>query len=269
MTSFQLERIERYYDTVPRASARPEEIGPFTLFVSTLNWPYYARPRLGCSDAVTTADVAAVRARQRELKVVQSFEWVQELTPQLLAPAQASGLEVGQFPLMVLQTAAASPVEAPKVRILAADDSALAAACAVQALGFASEGSAVGDVGTRERDARVAAGESALPYTPQMLRNELIVFCAAEDESGPLCAGAHLPRGDVTEIVGVATLPSARRRGLGAAVTAGLVSDARKRGVDLIFLTAGSQEIARIYEKVGFRRVATACIATAPTAQQP
>ena len=38
-----LERLERYYDTVPRAGARTEEIGPFTLFVSTGTFPFYAR----------------------------------------------------------------------------------------------------------------------------------------------------------------------------------------------------------------------------------
>jgi predicted GNAT family acetyltransferase len=65
----------------------------------------------------------------------------------------------------------------------------------------------------------------------------------------------------VTEIVGVATLPAARRRGLGAAITAALVADAQQRGVDVIFLSAGSEAVARIYERVGFRRIATACIA--------
>ena len=31
----------------PRSAARVEEVGPFTLFVGTGAWPYYARPRLG------------------------------------------------------------------------------------------------------------------------------------------------------------------------------------------------------------------------------
>jgi hypothetical protein len=41
-----LERLERYYDTVPRHSARTEEIGPFTLFVATEGFPFHARPAL-------------------------------------------------------------------------------------------------------------------------------------------------------------------------------------------------------------------------------
>jgi predicted GNAT family acetyltransferase len=67
--------------------------------------------------------------------------------------------------------------------------------------------------------------------------------------------------GAVTEITGVATLPSARRRGLGALVTGRLVQDARERGAELIFLSAGSEDIARVYARLGFERVGTACIA--------
>ncbi len=67
--------------------------------------------------------------------------------------------------------------------------------------------------------------------------------------------------GDVVEIAGVATLPAARRRGLGAAVTAALARRALDDGADLVFLAAGSDDIARVYLRVGFRRVGTACIA--------
>jgi hypothetical protein len=31
-----------------------------------------------------------------------------------------------------------------------------------------------------------------------------------------------------------------------------------------VFLSAGSPQIARVYERVGFRRVGTACIAAVP-----
>jgi predicted GNAT family acetyltransferase len=62
----------------------------------------------------------------------------------------------------------------------------------------------------------------------------------------------------VTEIVGVATLPVARRRGIGAALTAALVEDAAQRGAATIFLSAGSDDVARVYERAGFRRIGTA-----------
>jgi predicted GNAT family acetyltransferase len=66
---------------------------------------------------------------------------------------------------------------------------------------------------------------------------------------------------EVTEVVGVATLPSARRRGIGAAVTGALVAHALASGLGLVFLSAASDDVARIYERLGFRRVARAGIA--------
>jgi predicted GNAT family acetyltransferase len=66
--------------------------------------------------------------------------------------------------------------------------------------------------------------------------------------------------GAVTEVVGVATLPSVRRQGLGAAVTGLLVEDALAHGAEIVFLSAGSEQIGSVYRRIGFRRVATACI---------
>ena len=63
------------------------------------------------------------------------------------------------------------------------------------------------------------------------------------------------------ELTGIAVLPSARNRGVGAAITAALVADARSRGVDTVFLSAGTERVAAIYARVGFIPVATACIA--------
>jgi predicted GNAT family acetyltransferase len=65
----------------------------------------------------------------------------------------------------------------------------------------------------------------------------------------------------VTEVVGVATLPAFRRRGLGGAVTAALVADALAHGAEIVVLSAGSEEIARVYARLGFVRIGTACIA--------
>jgi predicted GNAT family acetyltransferase len=68
----------------------------------------------------------------------------------------------------------------------------------------------------------------------------------------------------VTELTGIATLPAYRRRGIGAMVTAHLVADALEGGVELCFLSADTDEVARIYEKVGFAQMGTACVAEPP-----
>lgn len=260
-----LDRIERYYDAVPRRAARVEEIGPFTLFVSTASWPYYARPRLGGPDVFTADDVTRVRQRQRELEVPEAFEWVDETTPGLLAAARAGGLAVAELPLQVLGGDGIRADFPPDVtvRLLEPDDQALAAAQAVAQIGFAAGGTEIGSAGIAERDRAVARHRD--PEHHHLLRDRIkhgvTVVAVAEDATGPIGIGSHQPVAGVSEIVGVATLPVARRRGIGAAITAALVADARRRGVEVVFLSAGSDDVARIYERVGFQRIATACIA--------
>lgn len=95
----------------------------------------------------------------------------------------------------------------------------------------------------------------------QRLRSGRICMAVALVDGQPVAVGSHQPIEDVSEIVGVGTLPSHRRRGIGAAVTDFLLEDALKRGVRTVFLSAGSADVARIYGSVGFRPVATACVA--------
>jgi N-acetylglutamate synthase-like GNAT family acetyltransferase len=225
-------------------------------------WPYYARPSGG---EVSAEQLSAVRARQRELGVPEAFEWVHELAPTLLDSARAAGLSVLEAPLMVLEPAQWRPPEAPtgfELRRLEADDPALGPARAVADVAFAAAGTAPGPEGGRERDAAAARqSEEALTPVRRRMRQGLMVTVAAERDGGVLAVGSHVPVAEVTEIVGVCTLPAVRRQGLGAAVTWALVYDARQRGVETIFLSAGSEDIARVYARLGFRRVGTACIA--------
>jgi ribosomal protein S18 acetylase RimI-like enzyme len=81
---------------------------------------------------------------------------------------------------------------------------------------------------------------------------------------GPVGGGGYSPVGDVAEITGVAVLPKFRRLGLGAQLSFVLARDALSRGVATVFCGAQSLDVARIYERVGFRRVGTACIAGPP-----
>ena len=54
---------------------------------------------------MTAADVRAVRARQRELLIPESFEWVERTAPEMAAAATAAGLAVHAHPLLVLGSA--------------------------------------------------------------------------------------------------------------------------------------------------------------------
>ncbi|MDO3687110.1 GNAT family N-acetyltransferase [Micromonospora sp. C28ISP2-4] len=266
-----LDRLERFYDAVPRDGARTEEYGALVLFVRDgAGWPFYARPRLDADEAPTLADVTAVRARQRELGLPEAFEWVHERQPDLLAVARSAGLSVLEAPLMLLEperlpdpgTFSDVPVRVldPAQPGFAAD---IALRRAVAAVGFANGGTARGDAGPADRDAALAQLDVAAleEEATRVADGRRISVLAGTPDEGALASGMAMRVDDVAEIAGVATLPSARQRGLGAAVTATLARELRAAGTDLIFLSAGSEDIARVYLRVGFRRVGTACIA--------
>ena len=272
-----LERLEAYYDAVPRAAARTEEFGPLTLFVREgEGFAYYARPSLAAAPAptpaptavVTADDVRRVRARQRELGVPESFEWVAETTPGLREAVEETGLVVHECPLMVLDPEVPTPAVAERadgvvLRVVGVDDPVLPSALALLHVAFGEPGTGVGAAGVAELDEAVRdrAGDRATELTADRIRRGLTVVAAAVESGRALCSGRHQPVEEVSEIVGVGTLPSARRRGLGQALTAALVADARSRGARTVFLSAGDQDVARVYARLGFRRVGTALIA--------
>lgn len=266
-----LDRLERFYDAVPRDAARVEEFDTLVLFVRDgAGWPFYARPRPGATEAATLAEVTAVRERQRELGLPEAFEWVHEHQPSLLAVARSAGLTVLEAPLMLLEAERLpdpGTLSDVPMRVLDPDDPGFAADIAlrraVAAVGFAHGGTARGDAGPAERDAALARLDvDALDEeAARVADGRRVSVLAGTPADGALASGMAMRVGDVAEIAGVATLPSARRRGLGAAVTATLARELRAAGTDLIFLSAGSEDIARVYLRVGFRRLGTACIA--------
>lgn len=274
------DRLERFYDALPRPWARIEEIGSLVLFIREgEGWPYYARPRRG-SHVPSAADIAAARERQRALGLPESFEWVHETTPDLLAIARSAGLDVLLAPLLVLDPAALVPdlpLRDANIRYLDPADASfpadLWAARSVARLGFsapahqaplesAEKTLVIDGAGPRERDAAEPLGAEAVRHARDLLDGGDYLTAVAESPSEGILATATSQRsGDVAEIVGVATLPSARRRGYASQLTATLAGRLLPSGVHLVFLSAGDDDVARLYTRVGFRRVGTACIA--------
>jgi len=265
-----IRRIDAFCDAVPRQRARAEAIGSLVLFVPVgPGYPYYARPRASPREPVTKGDVRSARARQRELLIPESFEWVEQAAPEMAAAAAEAGLVVRALPLMVLDSLRRAPAlpERVSARVLDADDPDLVLAWSVPAVAFGHPGTAIGGAGVTERD-KIAADRD--PATIQMLRDRLragrSVIAAASGPNGPLAAGSHQLADGVAEITGVGVLPASRRRGLGAAVTYALAADALARGASIVFLSASDATVARVYARLGFREIGTAMIAEPPEA---
>ena len=260
-----LDEIEAYLDAAPRLAATAEPHGPLTLFVGVGGGPgFYARPMLGHRGPISAADVGAVRERQRALHVPEAFEWVRELAPSMASACQAAGLQVIDHPLLRLgRLVPPEPPAGATTTVLTADsaDTDLANALAVPPVAF---GAADGSDETPPTDdiALDAIAGLRRRYAEGTLRTAV-----ARIDGTVVAVASAIPVDGVAEVVAVATLPQARRRGLASMVTALAVEAAADLGASTIFLSAGDRGATRLYERLGFRRVATASVA-APGASQ-
>jgi ribosomal protein S18 acetylase RimI-like enzyme len=205
-----------------------------------------------------------VRSRQRELRIPESFEWIEQAAPELGHAAEAAGLEVTAHPLMVLAGPLTQTVPPPgvTVRAVRSNDPDLASIAAVPDVAFGHPGTGVGAAGPTERDKLAAERDPAgIARMRELLAAGQSVLAAALGDEGPLAAGSCQSVDGVAEITGVGTLPSARRQGLGASVTAELARLAIAGGAHTVFLSAAGGAVARVYAGLGFRRVGTAMIA--------
>ena len=242
-----------------------EDIGAFTVFVTRSQWPFYARPRLGPSTEMTVDDVQQVLDRQRELHLPRSIEWVAETTPHLEQAALGAGMHVEHCPLMVLH---GEPRGGPgSARMLGPDDvDDFALSRAAVGIAFRAGGTRRGREGIDERDTAARAAGPLDPAAASDLATGRARVAAAYPPTadlGPVGGGSHTPIADTSEITGVAVLPAYRGQGLAAALSHVLAQDAIHLGVTTIFCSAQNHDVARIYQRIGFRHVATACIGTA------
>jgi GNAT superfamily N-acetyltransferase len=262
-----IRELDAYFDAAPRPDADAVETTAFTLFVSRTPWGYYARPFRTHDEPIAAPDIDELGQACAHHGVDLEIEWVHETHPELAGVAAEYGLEVKSHALMV---ADASDVVAPKVadvtlRVIDAEDSALLSGRAVAQVSFTVGGTMTGRGGVIERDAAaVGLPGDMLDYLRDRDRRGLTITAVAESEAGVLAVGSYQPIGEIAEIVAVATLPQVRRRGLGGAVTALLTRHAWTHGVRTILLSAQDDDVARVYSRVGFRRVGSTHAAHRP-----
>jgi ribosomal protein S18 acetylase RimI-like enzyme len=265
-----LARIDAYMDAVPRAAAHPEDFGTMRLFVKDVaeGWPYYARPIPGAAPP-TEADVRRVRDRQRALGLPEAFEWIEEIAPTFASTAARCGLQIVRHPLLAMTSPGdlrlAAATRGATVRIARPDDDH-AHLAAVAMVSFDLPGTVVADQRLDEVERRQATvSPETVAYKRRRLQDGITIPAFAQLDGQVVAVGYHQPVDAMAEIVGVGTLPAFRRRGLAAAVTSVLTRDAFVRGVRTVVLSAGDDAVARVYERVGFRRVGWAGGAEPPS----
>lgn len=180
---------------------------------------------------------------------------MRELTPGVGPAVGSAGMVWRTHPLMHLPTDAFTPVGIPAgVEIVpVAPQGDLAVMNAVANLAFATPGTAVGSTDAAAFDESVAAADpDTIAFTRERLADGFTFMAVANVDGVPVAVGSYQPSDGAAEITGIATLPAFRRRGIGAALTSFLADDARGRGVDTVFLSADTDDVARVYARLGF-----------------
>ena len=271
-----LDRIEGYFAAAALPDAQIEVVGGLDVPIGSPAWPHPARPTPG-GGPITVADLQQAGALLREARLPVAFEWIAEQQPHLAGTARSAGLVVEELPLLL----SLDPVEVllpPGVRLylIGADDPRLPDYQQMTQAAFVPVPAVTGWPGDR-RDTAAAGSGWPGPYPEEppgdpevsaVLRERVAtgrtVMMVAVEDGEPVAVGSHqpvrLPDGELSEVVGVTTLPRFRGRGLGAGLSSALVEHARQTS-DVVFLSAGDDDVARVYERVGFARVGTICVA--------
>ncbi len=251
-----LDRIGQYQHEVAVSTADPVQVGPFTSYDTTWGWSYAARPRPGHEHLLDAAALRAVFRHQQDLPGAAGVQWIEAHAPTLADLADSLGLGVARSRLLAYDRDRAARLPTPAgtdpavtVRFVDPDEPGFDESRAAVAAGF--DGTDRGD------------GEPVVETMRAYVRAGLTRAAGAWASDGTAVGGGtHAVRGATSEVTGVAVLPSWRRRGIAAVLTDLLVRDAREHGAETVFLSAESEQVARIYERVGFRQVGVLCTAT-------
>ncbi|WP_431033420.1 GNAT family N-acetyltransferase [Streptomyces sp. P6-2-1] len=288
-TASVVARVEWFHETVARDFCRVRErYGPFVLHLQPYQGPFPARPHPAERDrAFTAAEVRDLLRVQRQRQAPRGLEWLAETAPALRSACEEAGLVVREHPVLLIDPcetgpgpgepgaglgdsaraeAASVPVPPAGAQLLAPNDWRIEHAIAVAHVGFAYPGTDRGPEGRGSVAELLASGDlrREAAEAARRIHAGTRALALAETPEGPVATAQFNTLDDLAEVIAVATLPEARRRGHASAVLRTLIAEARDRRLRTMFLTAADEKVARIYEAVGFRRLATLLEAVEP-----
>lgn len=112
-------------------------------------------------------------------------------------------------------------------------------------------------------DDHIRAGAAGFEMPEALLRTIMagslqagddVAVYAAYDDGQPVASGLGVRTGRTIGVYNIATVPAARKRGFGAAMTIRIAADAAAAGCDVAVLQASEMGFA-IYERLGYRTI--------------
>ena len=248
-----IERIQSQLRASAAATFETVAIPPFTCFVNAddANPGYnYAIPdeAFDSDPGQALDDLAALyRSRDRSPR----FEFLEAYAPGLSTALAERGyrLEMRSYLMTCTLADATSPPPILGVTVRALTDASPL-----------SDFQALMTVQSRSFGAADAPAATASDGENFRRRFAATTFFVAEADGKIVSVGAFTPPSDgVTEVVGIATLPDYRGRGIAGLLTSQITSHALGQGVELAFLTAGDEAAGRVYSRVGFQPAGYGC----------
>jgi GNAT superfamily N-acetyltransferase len=246
------ERIQSYFRVAARRVYDAFPVPPFTVFVhpeDALIYFNYAVP-----DEPVSVDVGdrleLLRAEFARRERVPRFEYVEGFAPELALALERAGFELElRAPLMTCRPPGLRHGDdVPGLEIRAIDESSPlelirdSITIARRAFGSDSEKAATP---AEAKDHRRRFGASRTTLVGLLDGEPVAVATAVAQVDG------------LSEVAGVGVLERARRRGIGAAMTAAATAAAFAGGAELAVLAPGDEGAMRIYERAGFEPVET------------
>jgi ribosomal protein S18 acetylase RimI-like enzyme len=247
--SQQLRRIEQINTKVVAQFSDVIAVGPFQAQIDPLcdmSWLNYAVP---VAELGTKAEVAELLVELREVFTQRDrtlrLEFTESLWPTLPEILAEAGfrLEV-RHPMMLCTPASFQPYQGKAVQVELLTDAdepkTLATYLSVRNQGFDQ------DLGTEPPTEREIA------ELGEQIQSGKVRCALAGLDGMPAGVGVMMPMSGISELVGVATLPALRRRGVAATLCSFLVKDHFTGGGELVWLSAGDALAQATYERIGF-----------------
>jgi ribosomal protein S18 acetylase RimI-like enzyme len=238
-----IERMQRFHRATAANRREVVEVPPFTAYIEPGDANKFHNFAVPDGDVVPTREeIERMRSAMREHERLPRLEWLEEFAPRVAPELERAGMaQELRTPLMACapgDLVAVTP-DLDSFSIAPIGDDDLRPAAEVRQAGFGNDPPAPDE---EPRDPRAKGGGGVL----------------ARAGSEPVAVGGWTAViDDMSELVGIATLEGWRQRGLGGAVTAALAREAFAAGAGLCVLAPADEHAMRVYERAGFRRIAT------------